>query len=301
MNRAVPSPAAHAEPEGTSDRAVLRVENLEVRYRGTGLRRVGVEAVRGVSFSVGRGETVALVGESGSGKSSIGNAILGIAPVTSGQIVVCGEDVTRIRRRERAKLALLAQMVFQNPYGSLNPSLTIGQIIGEPLRVQQRLSRAEAAQKTAALLDAVGLPGDAAARYPSHFSGGQRQRIAVARAIATEPYLVICDEPTSALDVSTQASVLRLLMDLRNRLKLSYLFITHDLAVARQFAHRAVVLNEGRIVEEGTARQICEAPANPYTRRLVAAAPVPDPVIQAGRRKARQSLAAGDPETRLVR
>ncbi|WP_405970499.1 ATP-binding cassette domain-containing protein [Streptomyces sp. NBC_00988] len=271
---------------------LLQVEDLEVRYRTTRMRKQQANTIDGVSFSIRAGETLALVGESGSGKSTIGKAVLGIAPVTGGRILLGGQDISRITKADRKSLATQVQMVFQNPYGSLNPSLTIGDTLSEPLRVQRRLSRAEADERTTALLDAVGLPPDAARRYPAQFSGGQRQRIAVARAMSIEPELVVCDEPTSALDVSTQAGVLKLLGELREKLSLSYLFITHDLALVRTFADRVIVLNNGRIVEEGTAQGICEDPQHPYTQRLVAAAPIPHPQLQAVRRAAHRALLA---------
>jgi peptide/nickel transport system ATP-binding protein len=268
---------------------LLEVTGLSVEYKVPGRGRF--LAVNDVSFSVTAGETVALVGESGSGKSTIGRAILGLAPISAGSVRFGGEDVAHRGTRERRALARRLQVVFQDPYSSLNPSRTIGESLVEPLRAQGT-SRRDAQARIAGLLERVGLPGDAGTRYPSRFSGGQRQRIAIARALALSPELIICDEPTSALDVSTQASVLELLGELQEQLGLAYLFITHDLAVVRHFAQRVLVLRQGTLVEEGTAEQICDRPAEAYTRALVAAAPVPDPVLQAQRRELRRELLA---------
>ncbi|KQQ08488.1 ATP-binding cassette domain-containing protein [Rathayibacter sp. Leaf296] len=248
-------------------------------------------AVKDVSFEIAPGETLALVGESGSGKSTIGNAVLGLAPIAAGHVRFEGRDLATVSVRERQRLARELQVVFQNPFGSLNPSLTIGQILTEPLQALGGQSRSSSRERIAELLERVGMPEDAAHRYPGNFSGGQRQRIAIARALAVSPKLIVCDEPTSALDVSTQLVVLELLTELREQNHLSYLFITHDLAVVRHFAHRVAVLRRGEIVEVGSAADVCENPQHPYTQRLVAAAPVPDPVLQSKRRAAR--LAAG--------
>jgi len=270
----------------TSTGPVLEVSNLAVEYPKSGFRQQPHRVIQDVSFSLGVGETLALVGESGSGKSTIGKAILGLAPVAAGRVTLKDQDITRLSARARRPLASELQAVFQNPYGSLNPSLTVGQILAEPLRAA-RIGAREAHDRIATLLQRVRMPIDTMTRYPGEFSGGQRQRIAIARAIALDPGVVICDEPTSALDVSTQAAVLELLAELQSRLHVSYLFITHDLAVVRQFADRTLVLQAGRIVEEGTSAEVCERPVHPYTQRLVAAAPVPDPVLQRERRRAR--------------
>lgn len=273
----------------------LEVTGLEVAYRSGLLSRGRRQVVHGVDFAIEEGETLALVGESGSGKSTIGNAVLGLVPVEGGTVTLEGRDITRLSGRARLRLAGSLQAVFQNPYGSLNPWITVGQTLAEPLRVAGR-SRAETSDRLRWLLEKVHLPADTPDRYPSEFSGGQRQRVAIARAIALEPRVVVCDEPTSALDVVTQAAVLRLLRDLQDELGIAYLFITHDLAAVRQFAHRAAVLQSGRIVESGTVEAVCDAPQDPYTRRLVAAAPVPDPVLQRERRAARLAAdGAADP------
>lgn len=264
--------------------SVLSLDRVSISY-GSGRRAVDV--VHDVSFHIGKGETLALVGESGSGKSTIGKAIVGLEPVRSGSVQLSGRDITHLRGKARRSLAAEIQMIFQNPYGSLNPGLTIGRTLMEPLVSTGRVSRADASTRIATLLERVNLPADAAARKPSAFSGGQRQRIAIARAVALRPSLIVCDEPTSALDVTTQAAVLDLLAELQQELGVSYLFITHDLAVVRRFATRVMVLKSGRIVEEGPTSEVCVSPADPYTAALVAAAPVPDPRVQRARREHR--------------
>ncbi|KQV07253.1 ATP-binding cassette domain-containing protein [Leifsonia sp. Root112D2] len=271
--------------------ALLEVDSLAVEYRKTGLRASVNRVIDDVSFHIGTGETLALVGESGSGKSTIGKVILGLTPAAAGSIRFRGRQIDSLSARARRPLASELQVIFQNPYGSLNPSLKIGRILAEPLLAAGR-SRREAMGQIADLLSVVNMPADTVDRYPGDFSGGQRQRIAIARALALKPSLVVCDEPTSALDVSTQAAVLELLAELQQRLGVSYLFITHDLAVVRQFADRTIVLQNGRIVEEGSSSDVCERPQHPYTQRLVAAAPVPDPRLQRERRERRNALAA---------
>jgi ABC-type glutathione transport system ATPase component len=278
---------------------LLEVSELSVTYvrrQAWGRRALETNVVKDVSFSIAPGETVAVVGESGSGKTSIGRAILGLAPVTGGVIRFDGRDITFANAVERRRLASDMQVIFQNPYGSLNPSLTIGDILTEPLRVRGKLSQAESLKIVQQLLERVGMPADAADRYPGNFSGGQRQRIAIARALSVRPRLVICDEPTSALDVSTQATVLDLLAELQRDTGMSYLFISHDLAVVRRFADRVAVLNKGTIVEIGSVEAVCDRPRHAYTQALIAAAPVPDPLLQRARRQARIEaiqLAAG--------
>jgi len=281
---------------GAPAEPALSVRDLAVRYprRRASIfarRQPPAEVVQSVSFDIARGETLALVGESGSGKTTIGNAVLGLAPVHAGTIRLNGQEVAHASAADRRRLASELQVVFQNPYGSLNPSLTVGDILAEPLRVARRMSAGESRAVVRSLLEQVGMPADAADRYPGAFSGGQRQRIAIARAIAVEPQVIVCDEPTSALDVSTQKIVLELLQRLQKEKGIAYLFITHDLAVVRHFADRVAVLDHGRIVETGTAEQVCERPENPYTRRLVAAAPVPSPALQRRRREARAAVA----------
>lgn len=270
---------------------LLSVSHLKVAFpgrRGSFVRgATEFVAVRDVSFELRAGETLALVGESGSGKSTIGNAVLGLVPVTAGAVRFNGLDITRATAAQRRNLAADLSVVFQNPYGSLNPSLTIEATLEEPIRLHLGLNARDSKAYVRELLTRVGMPADSATRLPGSFSGGQRQRIAIARALTVSPKLIICDEPTSALDVSTQRVVLDLLQRLQDETGVSYLFITHDLAVVREFADRVIVLNRGQIVESGPPATVCDAPRDPYTRRLVAAAPVPDPILQAERRARR--------------
>ncbi|MGP2440399.1 ATP-binding cassette domain-containing protein [Streptomyces sp. JW3] len=266
---------------------VLEVENLVVRY---GVRRgVRTTVIDGVSFDLKAGETLSLVGESGSGKTTIGRAVLGLAPVTEGRVRYRGETISNIPRARRRKVAAGIQVVFQDPYSSLNPSMTVEDILVEPLLAAGTTG---GRQRVRDLLDAVGLPGDSGGRYPREFSGGQRQRIAIARALALDPAVIICDEPTSALDVTTQARVLALFQDIQRETGVAYLFISHDLGVVNQVSDRIAVLNQGRIVEIGAARQVSTAPDHPYTRKLQMAAPVADPKKQRARRAKRLELAA---------
>lgn len=267
-------------------RPLLEVRNLVVRYG-----KNAVPAVDDVSFTISHGETLGLIGESGSGKTTIGRAILGLVPVTSGQILFEGRDITRASAAERRALRGDLRAVFQDPFSSLNPRRPIGDAIGEPLRVAG-VPKLERAARTAAVLQSVGLPGGSADRYPRQFSGGQRQRIAIARALVTDPRLVVCDEAVSALDLSTQAQVLNLLADLRRGSDLGYLFIAHDMAVVEFLAQRVVVLYRGRVMEEGVTDEVIRDPQNPYTRVLMAASPVPDPDEQARRRELWQALRA---------
>jgi ABC-type glutathione transport system ATPase component len=268
---------------------LLRVEDLVVRYRA---KRFGTafQALSGVSLSLGEGETLGLVGESGSGKTTIGRAILGLAPVSAGRIHFAGRDVTAAGRKERRALSRDLQVVFQDPYSSLNPARTIGDTLAEPLSVQG-VSGDDARARIRELLDRVHLPQDAMHRLPREFSGGQRQRIAIARALALEPRLIVCDEPVSALDLSTQARVLDLFLEIQRDTGISYLFISHDLDVVRHVSHRVAVLYRGELVEQGDAGQVTRAPRHPYTQRLLLASPVPDPDRQAERRAARRRLA----------
>jgi ABC-type glutathione transport system ATPase component len=247
---------------------LLDVVDLRVEYRGRGPSKVAVD---GVSLHLARGETLGLVGESGSGKSSTGHAIVGLVRPTAGQILFHGNDIAHASGKRRRELGQRVQIIFQDPYGSLNPSRTIGGTLAEPLRVVHRLSRQDTATRVAGVLETVGMPPDASRRYPGAFSGGQRQRIAIARALVLEPELIVCDEPTSALDLSVQAQILNLLLDLQEQLGLSYLFISHDIDVVRHMAHRTAVLFEGRIVEQGTVEQVTDYPSHPYTQALLAA------------------------------
>lgn len=253
---------------------VLSVSDLVVEY--TQRRSSALRANDDLSFTVGERETLGVVGESGSGKSTVGRAILGLVPVSSGQIQVAGRDVTRLTQRKRRELSSDLQVVFQDPYSSLNPTRTVGQSMGEVL-IPHGVDRQKARARAAEMLKLVGLPADAIDRYPNRFSGGQRQRIAIARALMASPRLVVCDEAVSALDLSVQAQVLNLLTKLQRDLGISYLFISHDLSVVRHVSHRILVLYKGRIMEHGSARAVSERPVHPYTRLLLAAEPVPDP------------------------
>jgi peptide/nickel transport system ATP-binding protein len=267
-----------------TDTPLLQVENLRVEFpQGRGQV---FHALKGVSLTIGRGETVGLVGESGSGKTTIGKVILGQTPATSGRILYDGEDITHASRERRRQLGREIQVVFQDPYGSLNPSRTIGDTLAEPLLAAGNRNTTEIRDRIADILQRVGMPVDTAARYPGQFSGGQRQRIAIARAVIGRPRLVVCDEPVSALDLSVQAQVLNLLNELQQRMALSLLFISHDLTVVRHVSRRTAVLYQGELVEHGDAAQVHDHPQHPYTRALLAAAPVPHPVLQRERREA---------------
>jgi peptide/nickel transport system ATP-binding protein len=278
------------EPVGHE--SLLDVSDLVVTYgRGRFARRNKL-ALKGVSIDVAVGETVGLVGESGSGKTTLGRAVLGLLPVTSGTISYRGRDITHVGRRERRGLAAEMQVVFQDPYSSLNPSMTVREILAEPLRVQG-VSSADARSRVLTLLDQVGLPADAGSRMPREFSGGQRQRVAIARALALEPALIVCDEPVSALDMSTQIKILDLLVGIQERTGVAYLFVSHDLEVVRYISHRVAVMYHGEIVERGDAAAVTTAPQHPYTTKLLMAAPVPDPDRQAERRLERAAVLAG--------
>ena len=269
---------------------LLEVTELEMTFAHPIRRGRKVRAVDGVRFTVNPGEVVGLVGESGSGKSTIGRCILGLESTTAGTVSFAGEDITHIGRRARARIATDLQVVFQDPFSSLNPFLTVGESIAEPLRAALRVPAAEAREKVARILAEVGLPPEAADRYPREFSGGQRQRIAIARALVLDPKLVICDEAVSALDLSTQAQVLNLLASLARDHGLAYVFIAHDLDVVHYIADRTVVLYRGRIMEQGDAGEIHAEPLHPYTAALLAAAPVADPGEQRERRTTRREL-----------
>ncbi|MGH1502733.1 MAG: ATP-binding cassette domain-containing protein [Acidimicrobiales bacterium] len=268
---------------------LLDVDQVDVTYAGRG-RKGGVKVLHGVSLDVRPGETVGLVGESGSGKTTLGRAVLGLAPVTAGTITLDGRDITHASRKERRGLSSEVQVVFQDPYSSLNPAMTIEQILAEPLTVRN-VGKDEARDRVRKLLRDVNLPEDAAERRPREFSGGQRQRIAIARALALEPKLIVADEPVSALDLSTQSTVLDLFLDIQERTGVAYLFISHDLAVVRYLSHRVAVMYQGEIVEWGDGEQVTGAPEHPYTKRLLMAAPVADPDRQAERRAERHAAA----------
>jgi peptide/nickel transport system ATP-binding protein len=264
---------------------LLEVRDLVKHYAAGGLFGGGrpVRAVEGVSFDVGRSETVALVGESGCGKSSVGRTILRLQEPTSGRAMFDGIDVFALDRAALRRLRRRMQVIFQDPYGSLNPRMTVGAAVAEGIEIHGLARGAEIGRRVAGLLEEVGLDPGYARRYPHEFSGGQRQRIGIARALAVEPSFIVCDEPVSALDVSVQAQVLNLLADLQRDRGLSYLFIAHDLAVVRQIARRVEVMYLGRIVESGPTEALLASPRHPYTVALLSAVPEPDPTRRRSR------------------
>jgi peptide/nickel transport system ATP-binding protein len=255
-------------------------------------RHVGdIKAVDGVSFEIKRGETLGLVGESGCGKSTVGRTILRLYEPTEGTILFAGQDITRLGEGELRPMRRRMQMIFQDPYSSLNPRHSVGRIIGEPMRTHGVASRREANARVRELLQIVGLPADAGSRYPHEFSGGQRQRIGLARSLALNPDLIVADEPVSALDVSIQAQIINLLENLQSEFELTYLFIAHDLAVVRHISDRIAVMYLGTIVEISPAEELYDNPLHPYTISLLTAVPIPDPVIEKQRERI---LLAGD-------
>jgi ABC-type glutathione transport system ATPase component len=269
---------------------LLQIDDLVVEYPARGWHQPPFRALHGISLHIAAGEPVGLVGESGSGKTTLGRALLGLAPVTSGEIRYGGRLISGLGKKERRALSQEIQVVFQDPYTSLNPAMTVNDILTEPLLVAG-LSREAADVRVRELLDQVYLPADAAGRLPREFSGGQRQRIAIARALCRDPKLIVCDEPVSALDLSTQSRVLDLFIEIQQRTGVAYLFITHDLSVVRYVSHRVAVMYRGEIVESGDAVKVTSEPEDPYTKRLMLAVPVPDPGRQRERRDARRQLA----------
>jgi oligopeptide/dipeptide ABC transporter ATP-binding protein len=262
------------------ERRLLEVRDLVKHYTSTGFLRPAappVRAVDGVSFEVNRGETLALVGESGCGKSSVGRTILRLQEPTAGTALFEGADVFALDRRQLRRLRRRMQIIFQDPYSSLNPRMTVGAAVAEGIEIHRLAVGAEVGRRVASLLEEVGLDPQYARRYPHEFSGGQRQRVGIARALAVEPAFIVCDEPVSALDVSVQAQVLNLLADLQRDRGLAYLFIAHDLAVVRQIAHRVAVMYLGRIVEAAATEQLLSQPRHPYTVALLSAVPEPEP------------------------
>ncbi len=276
---------------------LLSVTDLKVHFpirRGFLFdRTVGhVKAVDGVSFEIQEGQTLGLVGESGSGKSTTAYAALQLLRPTAGSVRFLGRDLTRLRGEELRRMRREMQIVFQDPYASLNPRMTVGRIVAEPLQTHRIGTRRSRRASVARLLELVGFDPSYTNRYPHEFSGGQRQRIGIARALALNPRLIVCDEPVSALDVSIQAQILNLLKDLQQDLGLTYLFIAHDLAVVRSMSDAIAVMHEGRIVEQGPAEDVYTSPQTDYTRALLAAVPVADPERMQQRKRARHQLAA---------
>jgi peptide/nickel transport system ATP-binding protein len=274
-----------------SAEALLEVTNLVKHFpvkRGLLVDRTvdHVRAVDDVSLTIGRGETLGLVGESGCGKSTLCRTILRLIEPTSGSIRFEGREIAGLSRRRMRPLRREMQMVFQDPYASLNPRKRVGQIVGDPLKRQGIASGGELRRRVYELLERVGLSAEHYNRYPHEFSGGQRQRIGIARALAPQPKLVVADEPVSALDVSIQAQIVNLLDDLQDELGLTYLFVAHDIGVVRHVSDRIAVMNAGKIVEEGSADRVCESPRDPYTKKLLAAVPIPDPRESRARRQA---------------
>lgn len=278
----------------TTDKTLLEINNLEVYFHlsGGGLldRLMGskpriVKAVDGVSFSINKGETLGLVGESGCGKSTTGRAILQLIKPTKGEILFQGTNLAKLSNKEMRPFRRHLQMVFQNPYASLNPRMTIGDIISEPLTVFNNLPKQALNKQVQELMTRVGLNPQYVKRYPHEFSGGQRQRIGIARALALNPAFIVADEPIAALDVSIQAQVMNLLQDLQKDLSLTYLFISHDLRAVRHMSNRVAVMYLGKLVEIADSDEIYQKPSHPYTQALISAVPVPDPIIEKERKR----------------
>jgi oligopeptide transport system ATP-binding protein len=271
------------ETDVTNDHPLLSIRDLEVHF-DLGGNRV-VKAVDGVSLDIFRGETLGLVGESGCGKSTLGRAILRLIEPTSGQVIFRNQDLAHLSSRGLREQRRHLQIIFQDPYASLNPRMTIGQIVGEPLETFRLARGAAAEQRVKELLETVGLSQRYIKRYPHEFSGGQRQRIGIARALAVDPDFIVADEPISALDVSIQAQILNLLERLQEQKQLTYLFISHDLRAIRHVSDRAAVMYLGKLVEVADAKTIYDEPLMPYTKALISAVPVPDPQIEATRQR----------------
>ena len=282
--------------ESASNGALVSIEDLRVWFpikSGIVLdRHVGdIKAVDGVSLEIQRGETLGLVGESGCGKSTLGRAILRLYEPTGGRILFDGQDITHLGEAAMRPIRRRMQMIFQDPFASLNPRHSVGRIVSEPLRVHGLASRRQSGKRVKELLEIVGLPADAGSRYPHEFSGGQRQRVGLARALALNPDFIVCDEPVSALDVSIQAQIVNLLEGLQRDFDLTYLFIAHDLAVVRHISDRIAVMYLGKIVEISPAEELYDNPLHPYTISLLSAIPIPDPEVE---RERETIILAGD-------
>jgi peptide/nickel transport system ATP-binding protein len=266
---------------------LLEVENLKKYFpvkKGILSRTAGyVKAVDGVSFTLKRGETLGLVGESGCGKTTVGRSILRLIEPTAGRLIFNGQDLLQLDREELRKERALLQIIFQDPFSSLNPRMNVGEIIAEPIRNHMKSSRSEVRSRVAYLMERVGLHPQQMSRYPHEFSGGQRQRIGIARALALNPLAIICDEPVSALDVSIQAQVINLLAQLQEQMNLSYLFIAHDLSLVEHISDRVAVMYLGRIMELASDKDLYQNPLHPYSRALLSAVPIPDPEIHRDR------------------
>jgi oligopeptide transport system ATP-binding protein len=280
-----------APREGRAKAPLVRVNGVSKHFpvRGALFRKRALKAVDGVSFEIAPGETLGLVGESGSGKSTLGRVIVNLLPPTSGSIVVQDQEVSGLRGAGRRALWRQAQMVFQDPYGSLNPKMTVRDTLAEPLRNFGVANGSEANRLVAKVLEDCGLPSRAMELYPREFSGGQRQRIGIARALILRPAFIVADEPVSALDVSIQAQIINLLQDLQQEYGLTYLFIAHDLAVVRHIANRVAVMYLGRIVELAESDALYTRPLHPYTQLLLRSIPIPDPALEAQRIRASSS------------
>jgi oligopeptide transport system ATP-binding protein len=279
----------------------LQIENLKTHFpieRGVILRkRIGtVRAVDGVSFSLARGEIIGLVGESGCGKSTLGRTILQLIPPTEGAVVLAGKNLAGLNKSDLKAARADFQMIFQDPYASLNPRMTVFDALAEAMRAHRKIPATEINERVAALMQKVGLSPRFVKKYPHEFSGGQRQRIAIARALAVEPKLIIADEPVSALDVSIQAQIINLLAKLSREMQLTLIFISHDLSVVKHISDRIAVMYLGRIVEMGPAAQVFEKPLHPYTKALVSAVPIPDPEREKQRQRV---ILSGDPPSPL--
>ena len=285
------APPAHPAPSAPASGApLLRTDGLKVHFPITeGIlleRRVGeVRAVDGVSLEVRRGETLGLVGESGCGKSTFARAVIRLVEATGGRIEFDGTDITRLRGDELRRIRRRMQMIFQDPYASLNPRMTIGSMLSEPLRVHRIANGREATKRVQRLIEIVGLPRNAINRYPHEFSGGQRQRAGIARALAVQPDFIAADEAVSALDVSIQAQIVNLLADLQREFQLTYLFIAHDLSVVRHISDRIAVMYLGEVVELSLSKELYRRPLHPYTCALVSAVPIPDPKVETKRKR----------------